>query len=176
MTARKPAAKPKKASAKKTAAPKVKTVRATPAPAQDKCECFGIEAICAMILQDVTQGDIAAEIGVSPAVLSAWLAASPERSARVRASREQSAQACDDKAEGVLLALRDDSSPAAVTRARELASHYRWRAKVRNPRDFGDKQEVTATVTVAEMTSEERQQRINAIIARANAAAAAAGQ
>ena len=158
-----------------TVRPEVKkTERKHKGDVRDAIAAFGIDAICALIEEDVGESAIANKIGCSRQSLNAWINADPQHSARVRVSREQSAQDCDYKAEEVLLAIRSDSSPAEVTRARELASHYRWRAKVRNPRNYGDKQEVTAAVTVAEMTSEERQQRVNAIIARANAAAASA--
>ena len=59
-----------------------------------------------------------------------------------------SAYTCDIKAEDAIKAITDDASKSAVARQRELASHYRWRAKVRNPDVYGDrvKQEVTASV------------------------------
>jgi hypothetical protein len=63
----------------------------------------------------------------------------------------------DFKAERVLLDLPDDASPAAMLRARELASHYRWRAKCFNPGDYGDHVQVTHddTRTARELTTAE---------------------
>mgnify|MGYP001589289518 CR=1 FL=1 len=69
-----------------------------------------------------------------------WLAATPERFARVKSARANSAILWDEQAEKVLLDMEAD--PRGVARANALAHHYRWRAKAHNPRDFGERQVV----------------------------------
>ena len=69
-------------------------------------------------------------------------------SRRKRTGRQSAAETCDRKAEQVLLALRPNSTVAEVARARELAQHYRWQAKVRNPMTHGDKVQVDHKTTV----------------------------
>lgn len=105
-------------------------------------DAIGVDAICAWIEEDKSYRWIAQECGVSVSVLYRWIEATEERSARVAASRAFSAHACDDKAEIYLGTIPDDGTPAQIARARELASHMRWRAKVRNPQ-YGDKTETT---------------------------------
>lgn len=100
---------------------------------------LGIDAVCELIEADMSYQAIADLLGLSVGSLANWLSADPERFARARASRQTSAAACDDKAERVLVELPRDATPAQVARARELAQHYRWRAKSRDPQQYGDK-------------------------------------
>jgi len=60
-----------------------------------------------------------------------------EHSARMRAALEISAESYADLAEQVLLLAEKDK--IEMTRARELAQHYRWKAGKRNPKKYGDK-------------------------------------
>lgn len=109
------------------------------APAQDKLDELGIDALCDMIERDESYSDISEQIGVSEPVICRWIAADPERSARVRESRIKSANSCDTKAEKALEAIASNAQQGEITRQRELASHYRWRARVRDPRQYGEK-------------------------------------
>lgn len=106
----------------------------------DEGEVF--EAITA----GVSQRSLARAAGVSVRALREWLAA-PERSARAIKARQDAAQAFDELAEHVLLTA--PANPVELARARELASHYRWRAKVVNPAAYGDKVQATVTHDVA---------------------------
>lgn len=133
-------------------------------PATDKINAIGIDAICVMIEQDMHYTQIAASIGVSQPLLSEWIAADPDRSARAKESRQKSANACDIKAETALMAIGDEAKAGEIARQRELASHYRWRAKVRNPREYGDKLNLDADVTVKTMTDEQLDSRISALV------------
>lgn len=92
-----------------------------------------------MLESDQSYRDIAEITGTSIAVLCGWLAADSERSARAKTARIKAADACDIKAEQALLAIGDAAATGEITRQRELASHYRWRARVRDPRQYGDK-------------------------------------
>lgn len=107
--------------------------------ARDKLDAFGIDAICTAILHPKPMHAIAHEIGVSQGSLIAWIGATPERSARAREARAQTAQMWDDKATQV---IEDAPDQFALAKAKELAHHYRWRASKIAPREYGDKVDV----------------------------------
>lgn len=114
-----------------------------PVPVVDaKCTQFGIDTICDMITNGHSLTKIAADIGIHAATLIRWLESDPQRSAYAREARIRSAKIWDEKAEAVIAAAPDKFE---LDRARELAHHYRWRAKAIAPREYGDKvqQEVT---------------------------------
>jgi len=115
-------------------------------------DSFGIAALCERILTGTSQADIASETGVSQGTLVAWIAADPERSARVREARLSAARHFDERAEQVLIAAAD---PFALAKARELASHYRWKASKSNPREYGDKIEIDQKTTITDLTEEQ---------------------
>lgn len=79
---------------------------------------------------------ISADIGVNISTLIEWAEEDPQRSARMRAARELAARAWDELAE---LNIAAASDPFELSKARELAQHYRWRAKAVAPREYGDK-------------------------------------
>lgn len=99
----------------------------------------GIDEICSLIEKDMTYEKIALKIGVSETSLNRWLKETQDRFARAKESRIKSANACDDLAMQILEGIPDDGSRAQIARAREIAQHYRWRAKVRNPMEYGDR-------------------------------------
>jgi CRISPR/Cas system-associated protein Csm6 len=74
---------------------------------------------------------IAKGLGVARSSLQAWLAADPKRTQRAIDARRLSADAWDELAEEVLLSAKDH---VEVARARELASHHRWKASKAGPR------------------------------------------
>lgn len=80
---------------------------------------------------------IAGKLGVSFGTLNTWLSAEPERCARAREARIETARLWDEKAEAGIAQAVDAFQ---LSRAKELAHHYRWRAKAISPRDYGDKQ------------------------------------
>lgn len=91
-----------------------------------------------MLIDGKSYRDIAEHFGVSLGTVHNFTS-KDEHSARVREARMISASTFDDKAEEV---LRDETLEFA--RARELASHYRWRASKRKPKEYGDKLDVTS--------------------------------
>ena len=107
-----------------------------PAVGQNKCEDVGIVKVCEHLCSGKTLTSIAEEIGVGIATLLTWIERDPERAALAREARTRSARLWDEKAEEVLFKAAD---PFQLAKARELASHYRWRAKAVAPRDYGDK-------------------------------------
>jgi hypothetical protein len=112
---------------------------------QAKLEAFGIDLVCQRIGERMTLTDIAEQAGVPVSTFVTWLAADPERSARVREVRTEMAKVWDEQAEVEIRAAADD---LGMKRARELAHHYRWRATKIAPRDYGDKIDVSASVTL----------------------------
>lgn len=106
---------------------------------RDLLQSVGIDLICERLIAGETQTSIAADIGVSKGLLCAWLA-EPERSARAREARILAASSYADLA---LAAIKDAPDPFELTRARELASHYRWQASKASPQEYGDKVETT---------------------------------
>lgn len=109
---------------------------------QKALDAIGIDEICERIEADESLAIIAASLDMSKFTLQIWINADTSRSARVREAMSNSSYACDDKALQAIKDLPPDGSPAQIAKARELASHYRWRAKMRDPARYGDKQQV----------------------------------
>lgn len=117
-----------------------------PVPAaRNKIDALGLDAICEQLCAGETLTGIAKQLEVNIASLLSWIEADPNRSVRAREARIKSAQMWDEKAETVLIVAAD---PFELAKARELAQHYRWRAKAVAPREYGDK--VTQEHTGAE--------------------------
>lgn len=106
------------------------------APKSDRISDFGIDAVCEAIADGSSMTALAADLGVSFGTLSNWIAAEDERSARVREVRRETARLWDEKAESDIRAATD---PFELSRAKELAFHYRWRSSKIAPADYGDK-------------------------------------
>ena len=120
--------------------PDIKTITRRKAGAQPvaraRCDEIGIDSVCDMIVSGVTMTQISDDLGVSLNRLLTWIEDDPARSARAREARVRSARFWDEKAARVIEAAPDKFE---LERARELAHHYRWRAKAIAPRDYGDK-------------------------------------
>jgi len=130
---------------------------------QAKLNAIGIDVVCELILGDASYATIAAQFGMTSMSLINWIEADPLRSTRAREARHLSAAQCDHKALGALEAIPDDGSPAQIARQREIASHYRWRAKTRNPRDYGDAMKLDADIKQT-MTVDQVDQRLARLI------------
>lgn len=105
------------------------------------------------VVERLRRGDsrhkIAAALKVPYRTLADWLDADPTRSARARDAVQDAADAMSDKAEEVLTKAKN---AFGLAKARELAQHYRWKAKVHNPQKYSDKQQIdlNAKVTLAD--------------------------
>lgn len=144
-----------------------------PATAVARIEALGIDALCERITAGESQTAVASSLGVGIASLITWIAADFERSARMKEARAAAAGSYADKAEAVLAEATD---PFELAKARELASHYRWRASKSNPREYGDKLEIDQTTTFTNLPDEEiakRRAQIAAQLAAAQPAPAA---
>lgn len=121
------------------------------AEARARLDKVGIDEIVEMIaVEGASLRGIANEVGVSAGSLLTWIEADPERSARVRDARAQLAKLWDEKAEDVLQQADDEFK---LKKARELASHYRWRASKTAPREYGDRVEVKGTMTLEQLVA-----------------------
>ncbi|MBK8772451.1 MAG: hypothetical protein IPM06_18790, partial [Rhizobiales bacterium] len=125
-----------------------------PLTAAQRLDAIGIDAICERLTAGESQKAIANSLGIWASHFAEWLAADEERSARAREARTISARHWDDQAESVLLEA-DEDKPGSIAKARELASHYRWRASKYAPKDYGEKLALSAEVTVQTMTDEQ---------------------
>jgi hypothetical protein len=122
-----------------------------PATAAAKLDAIGIDDVCEMIASGMSMRRIAERAEVSVGSVANWLA-EPERSARARAARTNAAAHWDEEAERVIQDAESDS--VEVQRARELAQHYRWRAKAFAPGAYGDRVQVDAKVELTDLTDE----------------------
>jgi len=105
------------------------------------------EELCDLIIQGVSLRAIATGWKVSHVSLLQWIADDDERHAATIVARDAAGALWDQKAIEVLEALRADSTVAEIARARELASHYRWRAS-KTAATYSDKSKLSIDATV----------------------------
>ena len=110
--------------------------RTRPPVSRAKCDAFGLGKICESITAGESMTAIAAHIGVHVSTLIEWIEEDSQRSARAREARHRSARLWDERAEHVITVA---GGPFELNKAKELAHHYRWRAKAIAPREYGDK-------------------------------------
>jgi geranylgeranyl pyrophosphate synthase len=122
-----------------------------------KLDSLDIEQLCDRLTAGESQTAIAKSLKVNVATLCRWIAADPQRSARVREARIAASRSFDEMAEQV---LKSAKNPFGLAKARELASHYRWKASKANPKEYGEKIEVDQRTTFAELTDEQIDARI----------------
>lgn len=106
------------------------------APAQQGLDARGIDWLCAEILDEKSLTKIAQDAKVSIGTLLTWIDRDPERSARAREARSSMAKIYDERA---VEELRAASDPFELSKAKEIAHHWRWRAAKIAPREYGDK-------------------------------------
>ena len=109
---------------------------APPRIAGAKLDAYGADALCEAILNGVTLTEIARNLDVSIGSLLAWRDKDPERSARALEARQRRAEMWDELAVTQIMAAEDRFE---LDRAKEIAHHYRWRAKMMNPAVYGDR-------------------------------------
>lgn len=104
--------------------------------AQNKIDAYGLDKICEDIAAGKSLTAISADLKVHVSSLLEWVEGDPQRLARTREARSRSARLWDERAEQVIYAAADKFE---LEKAKELAHHYRWRAKAIAPKDYGDK-------------------------------------
>lgn len=105
------------------------------APIRDKLDAYGVDQICEDICEGKMLIHIAEHIGVSRGSMLNWMMADPEREAQINRYRTMMARLWDEKAEEV---LSEAKTQLELTKARELAQHYRWRASKTAP-EYNDR-------------------------------------
>lgn len=135
-----------------------------------KIEEFGFERILDLIEDGETQRDIAGMIGVDRRQFRTWIDRDEDRRRLVQAAIEESAAHDDAAALQVLKDIPVLATPGDIARARELASHYRWRAKIRNQRVYGEKQEVTVVTPASALSDADLEAELQRLLAKVNQA------
>lgn len=100
-----------------------------------------IDLICEMVLDGKTWQQIADHFKTPKSTLYDFVSKNPEFSAREKLARQLSADTYAEEAKSLLLACPADRDE--VARLREIAQHWRWMASKRNPKNYGDKMDVT---------------------------------
>ncbi len=113
---------------KKPEKPKTGRIEKIPRPS--------LETVFEDIYSGLSYRAMAQKYGMSLTLLFEFLH-DPEHSARVKEVRQASADMDSDRAEQVL--MESEGTMAEVTRARELAQFYKWRASKKAPKYYGDK-------------------------------------
>ncbi len=108
----------------------------------DKLDELGVEMICDAIRIPMSMREISDKLNISQSTLCAWIAATTERSARVKEARVATAQHWDAEATELITKAR---TPFQLAKAKEMAHHFRWRAAKIAPRDYGDKLAIGGT-------------------------------
>jgi hypothetical protein len=171
-TTKKPAAK--KTAAKK-AAPKGKNLLHAAAPKApavvtvttwEKFKALdnALELLCERIHSGAMLTEISRGLECSFGTLSAWIAADPDRSARVREARIASAAAYEEQA---LEGIQGAKDAFSLAKAKEMAHHLRWKASKLNPKDFGDKVEIDHRGSLAALSDEQVVTQLGTLLAKA---------
>lgn len=107
---------------------------------------LGLKAICERIIGGQSYRELARELGISVGSLTWWIDGDEERSHACACAREAAAQSFDEIA---LENIESASDPFELAKAREMATHLRWRAKAVNQKKYGDKQQLDVKAEVS---------------------------
>lgn len=110
---------------------------------QPKKSDIDIDFVCEMLIEGKTYKQIADMLKITEPKLF-YHTTKVEFSARVRDALQISSNTYANKAENVLNAIPKQATQGDIVKARELAQHYRWMAGKRNPKQYGDKLDVTS--------------------------------
>ena len=109
-----------------------------------------LESVCDAIAGGASLREVQRANGFSVGGFYRWLKEKAERSTRVRDARAFSAWVYDDAAERLLTEARNFFE---LAKAKELASHYRWKASKIAPKQYGTQEVVDeAEEPVSEIT------------------------
>lgn len=97
-----------------------------------------------------TLAQISASCGKNRSMLTRWIQADEQRSALCARARQLGAAAHEEKAEDE---IRRAGDPFELSKAKELAHHFRWRASKLAPREYGDKLDVAHSGGVTLVTT-----------------------
>ena len=116
-------------------------------PTGDITAFGGMEGIEELLKDGLSWNECAQKIGCNRHTLQNYCNATPERTSRTRAAMAASGDRYADRAQEILNEIPNDATNAQVARHRELAHHFRWLAGKRDPKRYGERLDITATVT-----------------------------
>jgi transposase-like protein len=99
-----------------------------------------LDAVCLRIEGGDTLTEIAKDYGIHKSMLSRWMRTTDERRQRYDDARRLSAEALSEEAAENIASAR---TKLEAQKARDLAHHLRWMAKMRDPARFADRVAVT---------------------------------
>lgn len=131
--------------------------------AQKRLNEYGLDAICEELRGGETLTGIAKSLGIEPATIVNWIAADPQRSARTKIARSEAAALWDERA---VVEIKAADDKFELDKARELATHYRWRASKLAPKEYGDRvaHEHEGEITV--LSADQRKARLTALMSK----------
>lgn len=103
-------------------------------------DALELDTVCDLISIGTSLSAIAEQYKVSLGSLIAWISETPERTARTRTARQEAAKLWDEEATRLIAEAKDGFD---LSKAKELAHHYRWRASKIAPKEYGDKVALT---------------------------------
>ena len=128
----------------------------------ESLRALGVDAFLDRIENGEFVKQIARSMGLSSRTIRDWIKQEGAWD-RYLESRTIAAEAYDIKAEQV---LTDAKTKEDISRARELAHHYRWRSAAINPGTYGSRQTIDLNTTVDDMTDEQVDAKIAALQAK----------
>lgn len=134
-----------------------------PLKPRELMEAYGFDRMLEEIAGGMSVARLAEQIGVSVGGLYQWQNATPERATMVKEARRLAAMAFDEQAEAEIKLAND---PISLGRARELATHLRWRSKAVAPKDYGDRQQIDLDAKV-QLSSEQLASKLEMLTDRA---------
>lgn len=122
-----------------------------------RIEALGIVRICELTAAGQTFTDLTKMLSIPAGVLGQWIRSDEVRRQRHDHARRESADYCDSQALAVLQGITKESTTAEITKARELANHRRWQAKVRDPASYGEQTNTKVSVSgnLSDLTDDE---------------------
>lgn len=127
---------------------------------------YGLDQICRDIQGGMMLSQVCEAIGppVNIFNLTTWLNVDKNRATKVRDARSLAAVVYEEMA---FTALTEAKNDFKLAKAKELASHLRWRAARTNPRDYGDKSQLDISDTRAPMTQSQVDEKLAALLKKA---------
>lgn len=126
-------------------------------------DALELGAVCDLISVGTSLSAIAEQYKVSLGSLIAWISETPERAARTRTARQEAAKLWDEEATRLIAEATDGF---ALSKAKELAHHYRWRASKIAPREYGERLELAGDIGVNTMSEDQIDAKIAALAAK----------
>lgn len=110
---------------------------------QQRLDAFGLDEVLTLLSGGHMLVQVAEAADVPPGALLQWYSKDPERRAAVMEARRMAASLWDESAEHV---VHGAGTWFQLEQAKQLASHYRWRASKIDVQGYGEKQSIEHNV------------------------------